>query len=89
MRAAREQQEQADRANPTRPRPAFVFMEDDTGVLTLKPVTIGLSSWEYTEILAGLREGDEVLEVPLSLVQQQELLQRIRSRSGVPGVQRR
>lgn len=89
MRAAREQQEQADRANPTRPRPAFVFVEDEAGVLTLKPVTIGLSSWEYTEVLAGLREGDEVLEVPLSLVQQQELLQRIRSRSGVPGVQRR
>jgi len=88
MRAAREQQEQADRANPTRPRPAFVFVEDDAGVLTLKPVMIGLSSWEYTEVLAGLREGDEVLQVPLSLVQQQELLQRIRSRSGVPGVQR-
>jgi HlyD family secretion protein len=88
MRAAREQQEQADRANPTRPRPAFVFVEDVAGVLTLKPVMIGLSSWEYTEVLAGLREGDEVLEVPLSLVQQQELLQRIRSRSGVPGVQR-
>jgi HlyD family secretion protein len=88
MRAAREQQEQADRANPTRPRPAFVFVEDDAGVLTLKPVTIGLSSWDYTEVLAGLREGDEVLEVPLSLIQQQELLQRIRSRSGVPGVQR-
>jgi HlyD family secretion protein len=65
-----------------------VFVEDDAGVLTLKPVTIGLSSWEYTEVLAGLREGDEVLQVPLSLVQQQELLQRIRSRSGVPGVQR-
>ena len=88
MHAAREQQEQADRANPSRPRPAFVFVEDATGGLTLKPVTIGLSSWEYTEILAGLREGAEVLEVPLSLVQQQELLQRIRSRSGVPGVQR-
>ena len=89
MRAAREQEEQADRADPTRPRPAFVFVEDDAGVLTLKPVTIGLSSWDYTEILAGLQEGDQVLEVPLSLVQQQELLDRIRSRSGVPGVQRR
>lgn len=89
MRAAREQQEQADRANPTRPRPAFVFVDDEAGVLSLKPVTIGLSSWEYTEVLAGLREGDEVLQVPLSLVQQQELLERIRSRSGLPGVQRR
>ena len=88
MRAARAQQEQAVRADPTRPRPAFVFVEDEGGVLTLKPVTIGLSSWEHTEILAGLQEGDSVLEVPLSLVQQQELLERIRARSGVPGVQR-
>ncbi len=88
MRAAREQQEHADRADPTRPRPAFAFVEEDAGVLTLKPLTIGLSSWDYTEVLAGLREGDAVLEVPLSLVQQQELLERIRSRSGVPGVQR-
>ena len=89
MHAEREKQQQADRANPSRPRPAFVFVEDETAALTLRPVTIGLSSWEYTEILAGLEESDEVLEVPLALVQQRELLERIRSRSGVPGVQRR
>ena len=88
MRAAREEEQQAERANPSRPRPAFVFVEDEAAALTLKPVTIGLSSWEYTEILAGLEDGEEVLEVPLALVQQRELLERIRSRSGVPGVQR-
>ncbi|UCG75307.1 MAG: efflux RND transporter periplasmic adaptor subunit [Gemmatimonadota bacterium] len=88
LREAREQEELANRTNPARPRPAFVFTEDDAGTLTLQPVTIGLSSWEYTEILAGLEEGDQVLEVPMALVQQRELLERIRSRSGVPGVQR-
>ena len=89
MRAQREEQQQADRANPSRPRPAFVFVEDEAAALTLRPVTIGLSSWDFTEILAGLEDGDEVLEVPLALIQQRELLERIRSRSGVPGVQRR
>ena len=88
MHAAREQQQQADRTNPARPKPAFVFLEDDGSVLTLKPVMIGLSSWEYTEVLAGLVEGDKVLQVPLSLIQQRQLLERVRSRSGVPGVQR-
>ncbi|NIP58652.1 MAG: efflux RND transporter periplasmic adaptor subunit [Gemmatimonadetes bacterium] len=67
------------------PRPAFVFVRED-GVLTLSPVTVGLSSWEETEIVAGLEEGDAVVEVPLALVQQSELLERFRRRSGVPGM---
>ncbi|MFQ5747210.1 MAG: efflux RND transporter periplasmic adaptor subunit [Gemmatimonadota bacterium] len=76
----------AERADPGRPRPAFVFVEDEAGALSLRPVRIGLSSWEYTEVLAGLEEGATVVEVPLSLIQQRELLERIRSRSGVPGI---
>ena len=87
-RQAMEHQQQADRTNPARPKPAFVFIEDSTDALTIRPVTIGLSSWEFTEVLAGLEEGDEVLEVPLALVQQLELLERVRSRTGLPGVQR-
>ncbi|MFQ5688858.1 MAG: efflux RND transporter periplasmic adaptor subunit [Gemmatimonadota bacterium] len=88
FRAQRAQAEQADRARPGRPKPAFVFVYDETGVIRLKPVTIGLGNWDYTQILAGLQEGDEVVEVPLSIVQQQELLTRIRNRTGVPGVRR-
>ena len=87
MRAQREA-EQRDRSDPTRPRPAFVFEEGPEGRLTLKPITIGLSSWELTEVVGGLQEGDRVLEVPLSLVQQQELLQRIRRRTSLPGMNR-
>lgn len=70
------------------PRPAFVFVRDAEGRLTLKPIRIGLSSWEYTEVVAGLEEGDTVVQVPLALVQQRELLQRVRARSGVPGMSR-
>jgi hypothetical protein len=49
---------------------------------------IGLSSWEFTEIAAGLSEGDEVVQVPLALIQQSEMLERIRSRTAIPGVSR-
>lgn len=87
-RAAREAEEAAARQDPARPRPAFVFTYTDDGALTLKPVMIGLSSWEYTEVRAGLAEGDEVVQVPLALIQQRELLERIRSRSSIPGVSR-
>ena len=65
-----------------------MFTYTETGALTLKPIMIGLSSWEFTEIAAGLSEGDEVVQVPLALIQQRELLNRIRSRSAIPGVSR-
>ncbi|MDT8436037.1 MAG: efflux RND transporter periplasmic adaptor subunit [Gemmatimonadota bacterium] len=85
---AREQEERQARADPARPRDAFVFVDEPGRGLTPKPIRIGLSSWEFTEVLAGLEAGDTVTAVPMSLVSQQELLDRIRSRSGIPGVSR-
>ncbi len=84
----REREEQASRADPARPRDAFVFIASPGGGLELKPITIGLSNFDYTQVIEGLDEGDEVYAIPLSLVQQQELLERIRSRTQIPGVQR-
>ena len=55
-------------------------------MLTLKPVMIGLSDFDNTEIVSGLTEGEEVVSVTFSLIQQQEFLNRIRSRSGLPGI---
>ena len=86
FRQQREQQEQANRSNPGSPKPAFVFVADDVGKLSLKPITIGLSNFDFTQVLEGLEEGDVVVSLPLSIIQQQELLNRIRDRSGVPGV---
>lgn len=68
------------------PRPAFVFKYDAQGALTLKPIVIGLGNFDYTQVLAGLEEGEEVVAVPLSLIQQQDLLDRIRSRNQLPGI---
>lgn len=87
-REAREAEARAERQDPARPKPAFVFTYDLNGALTLQPVLIGLSSWEFTEVVAGLDEGQRVVHVPLALVQQRELLERIRERSSIPGVSR-
>lgn len=84
-REAREAEERANRQDPARPRPAFVFTYDDEGAFTLRPVLIGLSSWEHTEVVAGLAEGDSVVHVPLAIVQQAEFLERIRRWTALPG----
>jgi len=68
------------------PRPAFVFQYGPEGALTLKPIVIGLGNFDYTQVVAGLDEGEEVVAIPLSLIQQQDLLNRIRSRNQLPGM---
>jgi len=71
---------------PGQPRPAFVFQYDATGALTVKPIMIGLGNFDYTQVISGLEEGEEVVSVPLSLIQQQDFLNRMRSRSALPGI---
>ena len=85
QRAARER---AERADPASPKPAFVFVETPEGQLTLRPITIGLSDWDYTEIIAGLDEGEVVFQVPQGLVQQSEMLEFMRRRTSMPGMGR-
>jgi len=38
----------------------FVF-DADTGRITDRPITTGISNWEFTEVTDGLREGDRVV----------------------------
>lgn len=71
---------------PDEPRPAFVFRYDASGLLDLKPVMIGLSDFDHTQIIRGLEEGEEIVAVPTSLIAQQEFLDRIRSRTALPGI---
>jgi len=84
----RDARERAERADPASPKPAFVFVETPEGQLTLRPITIGLSDWDYTEIIAGLEEGDVVFQVPQGLVQQSEMLEFMRRRTSMPGMGR-
>lgn len=86
--AARARREAEERANPARPKPGFVFQYDDTGMLTLRPIVMGLTTWESTEIVGGMEEGDVAVKIPMSLVSQAELAERFRSFSSIPGISR-
>ena len=68
------------------PRPAFVFHYDETGAIGMKAIMIGLGNFDYTHVLSGLEEGDEVVSIPLSLLQQQEMLDRMRGFRSLPGI---
>lgn len=62
------------------------------GVPTAVPIRTGLTDLDYSEVVAGLSEGDTVLVLPSAslLASQREFQQRINERAGgLPGVQRR
>ncbi len=70
-------------------RQAVVFVVDGDH-LTVRQVTIGVRSWDDTEILSGLEEGEKVAALPSTqtLREQAAFRQRIQNVSGVPGLQR-
>jgi multidrug efflux pump subunit AcrA (membrane-fusion protein) len=41
---------------------AYVFVEDEGGVMSIRDITIGLQGDSYTEITGGLEEGDIVIK---------------------------
>lgn len=63
-------------------RPAVVFVVDEAGDIEPRAVVIGLSDWDYVEILAGLKAGEELALIGAAQLQarQQERLERIRQR---------
>ncbi len=71
-----------------RTRPGLVFVK--TGA-TFAPrlVQLGASNFDYTEIVSGVKEGEEValLAAAAMQAQRQQMTDRIRQNSGVPGMQ--
>lgn len=67
-------------------RPAVAFVVDEAGAIAARPVIIGLNDWDYAEVLAGLEEGEDLALIgPAQLqAQQQERMERMRSRMGRP-----
>ena len=63
-------------------RPAVVFVIDDAGTIEARPVVIGLSDWDYVEVLAGLRAGEELALIGAAQLQarQQAQMERMRQR---------
>jgi HlyD family secretion protein len=65
-----------------RPRPGVVFVRGADGPEP-RFVMLGLNDWEATEVLRGVEEGEQVYLISVARLQQeqQELIDRIRSRS--------
>ena len=63
-------------------RPAVAFVVDTAGNITPRPVVMGLSDWDYVEILAGLEAGEELALIGAAQLQarQQERIERMRQR---------
>ncbi|MDE2873988.1 MAG: efflux RND transporter periplasmic adaptor subunit [Gemmatimonadota bacterium] len=63
-------------------RPAVVFVIDDAGTIEARPVVIGLSDWDYVEVLAGLQAGEELALIGAAQLQarQQAQMERMRQR---------
>jgi HlyD family secretion protein len=70
-------------------RRGMVFIVD-SGKYIPRVVRLGVSNFDVSEVLSGLNEGDSVaiLNVAAMQARQQEDMDRIRSRTGVPGMQR-
>ncbi len=63
-------------------RPAVAFVIDDAGNIAPRPIVIGLSDWDYVEVLAGLQVGEELALIGAAQLQarQQAQMERMRQR---------
>lgn len=63
-------------------RPAVGFVVDSAGTIDVRPVVIGLSDWDYVEILAGVEVGEDLALIGPAQLQarQQERIRRIQQR---------
>lgn len=66
-------------------RPGVVFVRGPNGPEPRR-VLLGLNDWDYSEIVRGVEAGEEVILMSVARLQQQqqEMLDRIRQRSGGP-----
>lgn len=72
-----------------RGRTAMVFTVKN-GKYTPKVVRLGVNNFDYSEVLSGLEEGEQVaiLNVAAMQARQQSELDQMRGRAGMPGMQR-
>ena len=64
--------------------PAVAFVVDEAGVVTARPVMLGLTDWDNAEVVVGLEEGEQVALIGAAQLQAQqaERMARIRNRMG-------
>lgn len=68
-------------------RRAVVFVVNEGGVPTPRPVEVGLNDYDFTEVVSGLDEGERVAVLGAAQLQAQNqaFLDRIRERSSMFG----
>ena len=71
-------------------RQGLVFVKDSAEGYQPRMVRLGVSNYDFTEVLSGLDEGEEVALLSAAALQmrRQEMNDRMRGMSGVPGMQR-
>jgi HlyD family secretion protein len=74
-------------------RRGLVFVASDTTKnkkYSPRVVRLGASNFDYSEVLSGVKEGDlvAILNVAVLQAKQQDNLNQVRGRAGVPGMQR-
>lgn len=76
---------QADRPDQVRRR---LVMVKDSNEFSPKTITVGVSNYDYSEVLEGLQEGDEIEITTISRAKQdaEAFNERMRSRQGMGGV---
>lgn len=70
--------------------PGIVFVVDDQQQYEVRVVLMGVSDYDYTEIIRGLEEGERValLAAVALQAQRQQMQDAIRSRTSLPGLER-
>jgi hypothetical protein len=72
----------------TRPHSGTVFVKEGQTFVP-RTVVLGTGNYDVTQVISGLKEGDQVALISAAALQQSraQFQQRIQSRVGIPGVQ--
>ena len=70
-----------------RPRPSLVFIAEN-GTYTPRVVRLGVGNFDYTEVVSGLKEGEQVALLAAAAMQakREEQNNRMRGMGGLPGI---
>ncbi len=78
----------ASRRNPTPARQGVVFVVKDSGVYEPRMVRLGVSDYDYSEVISGLEEGEMVASLAMAALQaaREQRNARFGQMGGVPGL---
>lgn len=68
-------------ASRTRPRPGLVFVKKADGQWEARIVRLGVANYDYTEVLDGLKEGEQVAMLSVAALQAQRQAQNDRMKA--------